>query len=65
MSGKEESSSVKLLEMLEEDDEFEEFDVQDWAPKADDDDEHNWQDDWDDDLADDDFIGHLRKELKL
>ncbi|GBG25572.1 Hypothetical Protein FCC1311_017912 [Hondaea fermentalgiana] len=60
-------NSKKLLLMLEEDDEFEEFEVDQFAaPKEDKDDtKQKWQEDWDDDLAEDDFIGQLRKELKL
>jgi len=62
-----EDASKKLLEMLDEDDEFEEFEIDDWTAKKEEDksDDKNWQDDWDDDLADEDFIGHLRKELKM
>lgn len=58
--------SKKLLMMLEEDDEFEEFETEQFAaPKDDKEVKQKWQEDWDDDLADDDFISHLRKELKL
>ena len=39
--------------------------VEDWAPKEEDKGDKNWQDDWDDDLADDNIIGHLRQELGI
>ncbi|TIA88949.1 hypothetical protein E3P81_03195 [Wallemia ichthyophaga] len=65
----EETNSVPQLGALEEDDEFEEFEVDDWR-----DDECEvsnmatndklWQDSWDDDDQDDDFSHQLRAELQ-
>lgn len=52
------------LELLEEDDEFEEFEGTNWedfpAPT-----EENqlWQDDWDDDDVNDDFTAQLRAQI--
>ena len=53
-------------EVLEEDDEFEEFDLQDWNSGAKDtEDSSLWKNDWDDDDgADDNFVKQLRAELK-
>jgi 26 proteasome complex subunit DSS1 len=52
------------LEVLEEDDEFEEFE-DDWDPKDEDQtDEKQWEDDWDDEDVDDDFSKQLRSELE-
>ena len=52
--------------VLEEDDEFEEFDLQDWNSGAKDtEDSSLWKNDWDDDDgADDNFVKQLRAELK-
>uniref|UniRef100_A0A915L8D0 26S proteasome complex subunit dss-1 n=1 Tax=Romanomermis culicivorax TaxID=13658 RepID=A0A915L8D0_ROMCU len=51
---------------LEEDDEFEEFPVENWASKEKDDEEdvNVWEDNWDDDTVEDDFSVQLRAELK-
>ena len=53
-------------EVLEEDDEFEEFDLQDWNSGAKDTEDSSWwKNDWDDDDgADDNFVKQLRAELK-
>ncbi|GAB5033564.1 Hypothetical protein NocV09_01400980 [Nannochloropsis oceanica] len=57
--------AAPLLDVLEEDDEFEEFADPDWDAAVDEaQDEQQWQDDWDDDKADDDFSRHLRQELQ-
>ncbi|ORX70171.1 hypothetical protein DL89DRAFT_153351 [Linderina pennispora] len=49
---------------LEEDDEFEEFEVEDWSPDAEDkEDATLWDDNWDDDDLEDDFSNQLRVEL--
>ncbi|KAJ1936216.1 26S proteasome complex subunit SEM1 [Linderina macrospora] len=49
---------------LEEDDEFEEFEVEDWTPDAEDkEDATLWDDNWDDDDLEDDFSNQLRVEL--
>ena len=53
-------------EVLEEDDEFQEFDLQEWR-SADNDNQDGiqWKNDWDDDDgADEDFVKQLRDELK-
>ena len=53
-------------EVLEEDDEFEEFELQEWNNNSNDSVDANlWKNDWDDDDgADDEFVKHLRAELK-
>ncbi|CAB4041108.1 26S proteasome complex subunit DSS1 [Paramuricea clavata] len=49
------------LGLLEEDDEFEEFPTEAWTGEEEDQDEnHIWQDDWDDDTVEDDFSNQLR-----
>jgi 26 proteasome complex subunit DSS1 len=53
------------LGLLEEDDEFEEFPVEDWtATEEDQGDVHVWEDNWDDDNVEDDFSKQLRAELE-
>lgn len=50
--------------MLEEDDEFEEFEQETWDLQAEDaEDQQLWQDGWDEDDGDDDFTKQLRAEL--
>eukprot|EP00894_Picocystis_sp_ML_P002251 jgi/Pico_ML_1/52768/g3429.t2 len=54
----------RAIDLLEEDDEFEEFETEDWDPKEEDlQDVQQWEDDWDDQGADDDFSKQLRAEL--
>ncbi|TKR77980.1 hypothetical protein L596_018861 [Steinernema carpocapsae] len=51
---------------LEDDDEFEEFPVQEWAgkdPTEEDDDLNVWEDNWDDESVENDFSKQLREEL--
>lgn len=52
------------LGLLEEDDEFEEFEAEDWNESAEkdvDNQENNlWEDNWDDDNVEDDFTNQLR-----
>jgi 26 proteasome complex subunit DSS1 len=52
------------LGLLEEDDEFEEFEVEDWNDidkDGDNEQEVNlWEDNWDDDIIEDDFTMQLR-----
>ncbi|OSX68831.1 hypothetical protein BU14_2194s0001 [Porphyra umbilicalis] len=58
--------AVDEADVLEEDDDFEEFEEDRWveaAATADGATEREWQDDWDDEAADDDFVGRLRAEL--
>ncbi|XP_062519382.1 26S proteasome complex subunit SEM1-like [Corticium candelabrum] len=64
MSG--ESNAPKAdLGLLEEDDEFEEFPIEDWmATDEDPGDAHVWEDNWDDDNVEDDFSQQLRAELE-
>ncbi|EIM22600.1 hypothetical protein E3Q22_02599 [Wallemia mellicola] len=65
----EQSNQIPQLGALEEDDEFEEFEIDDWR---DDECEFSnlgtndklWQDSWDDDDQDDDFSHQLRAELE-
>jgi len=53
-----------VVELLEEDDEFEEFEPQEWTAAAEDvQDPDMWQDGWEDDEDDADFTAALRKEL--
>lgn len=50
---------------LEEDDEFEEFEVEDWNEDAEDKEDISlWDDNWDDDDLEDDFSKQLRVELE-
>ena len=55
-----------VLELLEEDDEFMEFEGATWEQdfkKQDAEDGRLWQDDWEDDDANDDFIQQLREQI--
>lgn len=53
------------LDLLQEDDEFEEFETDDWdIRKEDQTDIKVWEDNWDDDNVDSDFAKHLRQELE-
>ncbi len=54
------------LGLLEEDDEFEEFETEDWnETEKDVENEQNlWEDNWDDDNVEDDFTLQLRAELE-
>jgi len=56
---------VSVLTLLEEDDEFEEFEGGRWEASASDPaDEQLWKDDWDDeDNGEDDFISQLREQI--
>uniref|UniRef100_A0A6M2DQG0 26S proteasome complex subunit SEM1 n=1 Tax=Xenopsylla cheopis TaxID=163159 RepID=A0A6M2DQG0_XENCH len=52
------------LDLLEEDDEFEEFPCDDWASQDEDaDDVTVWEDNWDDDNVKDDFSQQLRSQM--
>ncbi|KAJ2546625.1 26S proteasome complex subunit SEM1 [Coemansia sp. RSA 1933] len=54
-----------VANMLEEDDEFEEFEIEDWNEDAEDkEDVTLWDDNWDDDDLEDDFSKQLRVELE-
>ncbi|KAG5897971.1 hypothetical protein JTB14_013545 [Gonioctena quinquepunctata] len=60
------SEKPKLdLGVLEEDDEFEEFPVEDWTGKEKDDQDISvWEDNWEDDNVEDDFNKQLRAQLE-
>ena len=51
------------LELLEEDDEFEEFEGTTWEDAKETEDGQLWQDDWDDDDVNDDFAQQLRQQI--
>ncbi|KAJ5777396.1 hypothetical protein N7520_000642 [Penicillium odoratum] len=57
-------------QVLEEDDEFEDFPVEDWSQEeaeqsaANEGNEHLWEESWDDDDAAEDFSKQLKEELK-
>jgi len=52
------------VSVLEEDDEFEEFEDEVWGTSQEEDEhEEQWADDWDDEQVDDDFSNQLRAEL--
>ncbi|RMZ68982.1 putative SEM1 Regulator of exocytosis and hyphal differentiation [Pyrenophora seminiperda CCB06] len=61
------AAEKKPTAQLEEDDEFEDFPVEDWAeeetqiPNGN---THLWEESWDDDDTNDDFAAQLREELK-
>ncbi|GJQ13950.1 hypothetical protein GpartN1_g5741.t1 [Galdieria partita] len=54
------------VEVLEDDDEFEEFDDEEWTLQNEEGavEEQEWEEDWDDEAADDEFIVQLRTELR-
>ena len=53
------------IDLLEEDDEFEEFPTDDWDIRKEDQTDINvWEDSWDDDNNETDFSNHLRSELE-
>jgi len=52
-----------LVEAMEEDDEFEEFEPENWAQGQTEPESQQWMDNWDDDM-DDDFTKNLREELQ-
>jgi len=49
---------------FEEDDEFEEFEEDDWPVTDEATKEDEWDEDWDDDLVEGDFVTQLRQELQ-
>ncbi|KAK0636753.1 DSS1/SEM1 family-domain-containing protein [Bombardia bombarda] len=61
---------AKSAAALEEDDEFEDFPVDDWAPEeteaanGTEATQHLWEESWDDDDTTDDFSTQLKEELK-
>jgi len=61
------SSAVnsEQLDMLEEDDEFEEFDTEKWTPGEEEpEDMKLWGENWDDEDVDETFVEQLRNEIK-
>lgn len=54
--------AVSLMETLEEDDAFEEFEAENWGNADLEEETQQWVDNWDDDM-DDDFTKNLRAEL--
>lgn len=54
---------VSLMETLEEDDAFEEFEAENWGNADMEEETQQWVDNWDDDM-DDDFTKNLRAELE-
>ncbi|KAI8052171.1 DSS1/SEM1 family-domain-containing protein [Syncephalis plumigaleata] len=57
-------TALPQLGALEEDDEFEEFAAEDWNQNEEDtEDQHLWEDNWDDDDVEDEFAVQLRNEL--
>jgi hypothetical protein len=53
------------IDLLEEDDEFEEFPTDDWDIRKEDQADINvWEENWDDDNPDSEFAKHLRSELE-
>jgi 26 proteasome complex subunit DSS1 len=58
------STTEKITNVLEEDDEFEDFEADDWTEADQNASEVTmWEDDWDQDAIDDDFSQHLRSAL--
>jgi hypothetical protein len=64
-TGADKKKSTFNTDNIEEDDEFQEFEVYDWDTRTDvqDPTSLNFQDNWDEDANDKDFIAQLRKEL--
>jgi len=59
-----EESGMRSFEVLEEDDDFEEFAQPDWNEKDEvGDDKHDWDENWDDEQPSDNFLRQLREEL--
>jgi len=61
---KEEPTTKTALELLEEDDEFEEFEGSNWEEQVGQGEENQlFQDDWEDDNTEDDFTQQLRAQI--
>ncbi|XP_071960687.1 26S proteasome complex subunit SEM1-like [Antedon mediterranea] len=66
MEDKKKSDKKVDLGLLEEDDEFEEFQAEEWNEDEEDSEDVNvWEDNWDDDVVEDDFSQQLRAELQI
>eukprot|EP00607_Mallomonas_marina_P009468 CAMPEP_0182420422 /NCGR_PEP_ID=MMETSP1167-20130531/5216_1 /TAXON_ID=2988 /ORGANISM="Mallomonas Sp, Strain CCMP3275" /LENGTH=69 /DNA_ID=CAMNT_0024596349 /DNA_START=117 /DNA_END=326 /DNA_ORIENTATION=- len=64
MSGND-TKEVNVIELLEEDDEFEEFEGANWEDvEVGTEDSQLWQDNWDDDDTNDDFTQQLRQQIE-
>ncbi|KAL6621252.1 hypothetical protein ACP70R_031525 [Stipagrostis hirtigluma subsp. patula] len=65
-AAKPEVTEAAKMDLLEDDDEFEEFEIdQEWDDKEEGNEAvQQWEDDWDDDDVNDDFSLQLRKELE-
>mmetsp|Transcript_4380 Transcript_4380/g.12073 ORF Transcript_4380/g.12073 Transcript_4380/m.12073 type:complete len:83 (+) Transcript_4380:150-398(+) len=59
---KESKTDKSMLEAIEDDDDFEEFEPSNWGKGATEDETQQWMENWDDDM-DDDFTQNLRAEL--
>lgn len=58
------NEASKVYEIVEEDDEFEEFEDEGWMDrKEEQEDKHYWADDWDNDDMNEEFAAQLRQEL--
>lgn len=63
---KKEGEGTKVYEIVEEDDEFEEFEDEGWMDRKEEDEEkHYWADDWDNDDVNEEFAAQLRQELAV
>ena len=61
---KKEGEGSKVYEIVEEDDEFEEFEDEGWMDRKEEEEEkHYWADDWDNDDINEEFAAQLRQEL--
>jgi len=59
------ATKTPVIEAIEEDDEFEEFETSNWGTNEEAaEDNQQWQDNWDQDDMDDDFTKNLRRELE-
>jgi 26 proteasome complex subunit DSS1 len=58
------NEASKVYEIVEEDDEFEEFEDEGWMDRKEElEDKHYWADDWDNDDMNEEFAAQLRQEL--
>ncbi|KAI9894337.1 MAG: hypothetical protein M1814_003093 [Vezdaea aestivalis] len=67
IKSKEDPGKQAAVAVLEEDDEFEDFPVEDWTAEDTEmpgGNEHLWEESWDDDDTNDDFSQQLKEELK-
>merc|ERR1712187_1070014 len=57
------ADNKSMLEAIEDDDDFEEFEPSNWSKAETEDETQQWMENWDDDM-DDDFTKNLRAELQ-